>query len=304
MASGTHSLTPSANATALAENVSALEREERRERRLLIRLSLPALLAVMVLMVAPITWLLSLSFLGADGSLSLENYTRLVTEGAYLSMFATTFQISLLVTALCLIFGYPVAYVLTILPDRIAGMLMVAVLVPFWTSLLVRTYAWLVLLQRRGIVNEALQSLGLIDRPLSLVHNMTGTVIGMVHIMLPFLILPLYATMKTIDGNLMRAAANVGASPARVFWTIFFPLSMPGLVAGSVMVFVMCLGFYITPALLGGGKVQMIAQRIEQSVALFPNWGPASALAMVLLLLTGAFLWPSLLIVRRLTAQR
>ena len=294
---------PAASAAQLSQNAQALDRDRQQENRRLFRLSLPALAIVIILMVAPIGWLFSLSFVGADGGLSFENYTRIVTDGAYVSIFATTFQVAAVVTLLCLLLGYPVAYVLTILPDRWAKILMLAVLVPFWTSLLVRTYAWLVLLQRRGVVNDTLAMLGLIDRPLPLVHNMTGVIIGMVHIMLPFLIMPLYASMKAIDGNLMRAAANLGSSPVHAFFRVFLPLSMPGLIAGAIMVFVMCLGFYITPALLGGGKVQMIAQRIEQSVSLFPTWGPASALAVVLLVLTGGFLLLSWAVVRRISSS-
>ena len=291
-------------ASHLAENERALAADARRESRQLFQLAIPALVIVTILMVAPIGWLFSLSFVGEDGGLSVGNFTRIVTDGAYVSIFATTFQVALLVTVVCTALGYPVAYVLTILPDRWSRIVMLAVLVPFWTSLLVRTYAWLVLLQRRGIVNTGLDALGLIDRPLPLVHNMTGVVIGMVHIMLPFLIMPLFSSMKAIDGNLMRAAANLGSSPTHAFFRVFLPLSVPGLIAGTMMVFVMCLGFYITPALLGGGKVQMIAQRIEQSLSLYPTWGPASALAVVLLVLTGGFLLLSWAIVRRLTAGR
>ncbi|CAN7267804.1 ABC transporter permease [Rhizobium sp. LjRoot30] len=288
----------------LAHNARALEKDRRSENIQLLRLAVPALAIVIILMVAPIGWLFSLSFVGEGGGLSLENYSRILTEGAYVSIFVTTFKVALLVTVFCVLLGYPVSYVLTILPERWAQLLILAVLVPFWTSLLVRTYAWLVLLQRRGIVNDTLDALGLIERPLALVNNMTGVVIGMVHIMLPFLIMPLYASMKSIDGNFMRAAANLGSSPSHAFLRVFLPLSMPGLIAGTMMVFVMCLGFYITPSLLGGGKVQMIAQRIEQSVSLFPTWGPASALAVVLLVLTAGFLALSWLIVRRLTANQ
>ncbi len=291
-------------ASQLADNERALAADERRESRQLFQLAIPALVIVTILMVAPIGWLFSLSFVGEDGGLSVENFTRIVTDGAYVSIFANTFQVALLVTLVCVLLGYPVAYVLTILPDRWSRLVMLAVLVPFWTSLLVRTYAWLVLLQRRGIVNTGLDALGLIDRPLPLVHNMTGVVIGMVHIMLPFLIMPLFSSMKAIDGNLMRAAANLGSSPSHAFFRVFLPLSVPRLIAGTMMVFVMCLGFYITPALLGGGKVQMIAQRIEASLSLYPTWGPASALAVVLLALTGGFLLLSFAIVRRLTAGR
>jgi putative spermidine/putrescine transport system permease protein/spermidine/putrescine transport system permease protein len=292
-------------AAAVAEplNRALLGRGERREARSMLGLSIPALLLVSALLIIPIGWLMSLSFIGESGGLSLENYTRIWTDGAYVGIFVVTFQVSLLVTIACILLGYPTAYTLTLFSPRVANLLMLFVLVPFWTSLLVRTYAWLVLLQRRGIVNTMLTDLGIVDQPLRLVHNMTGTVIGMVHVMLPFLILPLYASMRAIDPNLMRAAASLGDSPTRAFFKVFLPLSMPGLIAGSMLVFVMCLGFYITPSVLGGGNVQMIAQRIDASVSLYPTWGPASALAVVLLALTSMFLGLSWLVVRRLRAR-
>ncbi len=168
---------------------------------------------------------------------------------------------------------------------------MLAVLLPFWTSLLVRTYAWLVILQRKGLINTWLQDWGLIDAPMKLVHNQTGTVIGMTHIMLPFMVLPLYAAMKSIPGDLMRAASNCGASPTKAFWQVFFPLSLPGLAAGFTLVFVLCLGFYVTPVLLGGGRVQMWAMRIETNVAVYFNWGAASSLGVALLLVTLVILY-------------
>lgn len=282
-------------------NRDLLKREERRERASVLRLSLPALILVALVLFVPIGWLLSLSFFGSQGQLSLENYTRIWTAGAYVSIFVTTFQVALWVTAICVLLGYPVAYALSLLPERISNIVMLAVLVPFWTSLLVRTYAWLVILQRRGIVNSALVDAGVIAQPIQLVHNMTGTVIGMVHVMLPFLVLPLYASMRAIDGNLLRAASSLGSSPTGAFLRVFLPLSAPGLVAGGMLVFVMSLGFYITPSILGGGRVQMISQRIEASVSLFPTWGPAAALAVVLLVLTTGFLALGWLAVRKLT---
>lgn len=282
------------------ENADTLGREQRREAWAMVRLTLPALVIVGVLMVAPLLWLLSMSLVGLDGSFGLANYRLFFSEPAYVQMFLNTFKIALIVTVLCLLLGYPVAYLMAIMPPKAAGFLMLAVLMPFWTSALVRTFAWLIILQRNGIVNKSLQWLGAIDRPLALVHNATGTVIGMLHIMVPFLVLPLYASMKSIDGNLMRAAANLGSSPRHAFFRVFLPLSMPGLVAGTIMVFVMCLGFYITPALLGGGKVKMIAQRIEESISLYPTWGPAAALAVLLLLMTALCLWISFVLVRKI----
>jgi putative spermidine/putrescine transport system permease protein/spermidine/putrescine transport system permease protein len=170
-------------------------------------------------------------------------------------------------------------------------LLLLLILFPIWTSLLVRCYAWLVLLQRRGLINNWLTDLGLIDGPLRLVHNFLGTTIGMVHIMLPFMVLPLYASMRAINADYMRAAANLGASPVKAFWQIYVPLSLPGLAAGIVIVFVLCLGFYVTPALLGGGRVMMWSMQIERNVTYYGDWGAASALGVVLLVMTLGILW-------------
>ena len=271
-------------------HAAELQQDATRERRSLALLFAPGLVIAVLLLFLPIGWLFWFSFIDEAGGLTFEHYTRIWTEGAYVAIFATTFKISILVTGICLLIGYPLAYCLSQLPSRWAGILLLGVLMPFWTSVLVRTYAWLVLLQRKGIVNEFLLDLGIIEQPLRLVHNLTGTVIGMVHIMLPFLVLPLYAAMRSIDGTYVRAAANLGASPTKAFFQIYLPLSMPGLVAGLVLTFILCLGFYITPAVLGGGRVQMIAQRVEASVHLFPTWGPAAALGVVLLILTIAML--------------
>ena len=293
-----------ASAAQLEENRKALEQDRRAEARTMLSLTSPAMLVVGLLMVAPIAWLLSMSFVGQDGQFGFENYGLFFSEPVYRQMFVTTFMIAFAVTAICLLLGYPVAYLLAILPPPWSGLLMLAVLTPFWTSTLVRTFSWLIILQRNGLVNSMLVWSGVVDRPVALVHNMTGTIIGMVHIMLPFLILPLYASMKAIDANLMRAAANLGSTPAHAFRRVYLPLSMPGLVAGTIMVFVMCLGFYVTPALLGGGKIKMIAQRIEESLALYPTWGPAAALAVLLLVMTAVCLAVGLLLARRLSSER
>lgn len=272
-------------------NAAVLKSEEYRERLTLFGLSMPALIAILVVVFLPIFWLSSLSFFGASGALSFENYDRIFSSALYRKTFVVTFQISVSVTVICVILGYPLCYWLNKLPNRTAGILMIFVLVPFWTSVLVRTYAWLVLLQRKGIINETLLGLGIIQEPLQLAHNLTGSIIGMVHIMLPFLILPLYATMRGIDTDLVRAAVGLGASPRSAFWHVFFPMSLPGLSAGIVLVFILSLGFYVTPALLGGGRVQMLAQRIESTITVYSNWGAASALGVVLLLLAILMIW-------------
>jgi putative spermidine/putrescine transport system permease protein len=273
------------------QNVSTLKSDERRESLTFLGLSMPAVLTILIVVFLPIFWLSSLSFYDASGALSMENYVRIFESTLYRRTFVVTSQISITVTLICVLLGYPLCYWLTKLPDRTAAILMVFVLVPFWTSVLVRTYAWLVLLQRKGIINSSLMSLGVIEEPLQLAHNLTGSIIGMVHIMLPFLILPLYATMRGIDTDLVRAALGLGSSPRKAFWHVFFPMSLPGLFAGIVLVFILSLGFYVTPALLGGGRVQMLAQRIESTITIYSNWGAASALGVVLLLLAVAMIW-------------
>lgn len=267
-------------------NAAALKRTALWERIGLLSLVSPALLLITVIMVLPVGWLFYLSVLSDAGSFSLEHYRRMWEQPSYARTFWVTFEVSVLTTGICLLLGYPLAYFMSELPKRTANLCMIAVLLPLWTSLLVRTYAWLVLLQRRGLINSWGMELGLWNEPLELVHNLTGTLIGTVHVMLPFIVLPLYAAMRGINRDYLKAAANLGASPTRTFWQVFFPLSMPGLVTGSLIVFILCLGFYITPAVLGGGKVIMVSSRIANDIEIFFNWGAASALGVVLLLLT------------------
>ena len=267
-------------------NTRELRRSALFERLGLLALVAPALLLILVTMLLPVGWLFYLSVLSDSGAFSLEHYQRMWEHPSYARTFWTTFQVSALTTGICVLLGYPLAYFLSEIPKRAANLCMIAVLLPLWTSLLVRTYAWLVLLQRRGLVNSWGIELGLWDEPLTLVHNLAGTLIGMVHVMLPFLVLPLYSAMRAIDRSYLRAAANLGASPLRSFWLVFFPLAMPGLVTGSLIVFILCLGFYVTPAVLGGGKVIMVSSRIANDIEIFFNWGAASALGVVLLLLT------------------
>jgi len=288
----------SVRANVAGANAEGLRRDAALERWQLFGLSLPAVLLVVVTMVLPVAWLFYLSFLADDGSYSLVHYQRLVDQPSYARTFRATFEISAIATVVCIVLGYPLAYVLSQLPPRVANLCMIGVLMPFWTSILVRTYAWLVLLQRQGLINTWGIKLGLWEQPLTLVHNLNGTLIGMVHIMLPFLILPVYGSMRAIDRDYLKAAANLGASPVRAFWQVFFPLSLPGLLAGALIVFILCLGFYVTPAVLGGGKVIMVANRIANDIEIFFNWGAASALGVVLLVLTALILWVASKLVR------
>jgi|TARA_X000000950_G_scaffold146172_1_gene180565 ABC-type spermidine/putrescine transport system permease subunit I len=278
--------TASTTGQAQALNEVALAGQERREQWTLLGLSTPAILVIAIVVLVPVGWLFYLSFVGSDGEFSLEHYKKMIEYKSYARVFMTTFQVSLLTTLICILLGYPLAYFLAHLPGRWTGLFMLAVLLPFWTSLLVRTYAWLVLLQRKGLLNDLAMQIGLWDSPIKLVHNMTGTLIGMAHIMLPFLVLPLYGAMKKIEPDMMHAASNLGASPIRSFWNVYFPLSVSGLVAGALIVFVLCLGFYVTPAVLGGGRVVMVATQITAILEYRFDWGAASALGVVLLIAT------------------
>jgi len=252
----------------------------------------PSLTFLLVLFVLPLAKIVVWSFLDAgSGAYTLEHYLYAFTRPIYFQVILNTFRISLIITVLALLLGYPVAYLLSRLPPGPTNLLMILVLLPFWTSLLVRTYAWTVILQRRGPINELLLGLGLIDSPLQLVHNTIGVVVGMTHILLPFMILPLYSVMRGIDPNLLRAAQNLGAGPWRTFRRVFFPLSLPGVGAGCLLVFVLSIGYFITPALLGGLGDTFIAQLIEQQVNVVLNWNFAAALAVTLFVATMILLY-------------
>ena len=203
----------------------------------------------------------------------------------YVTLFYKTLWVSLLVTALCILLAYPIAYQLATVSAGIANLLLILVLLPFWTSLLVRTTSWIVLLQSNGVLNDVLVALGILndDGRIQMVYNMTGTIVAMTHILLPFMVLPLYSVMKTIPGNYLRAAKSMGATPARAWIDVYFPLTLPGLGAGSVLVFILCIGYYITPALVGGRSGQLISSSIAYHMQTSLNWGLAAALGMILL---------------------
>jgi putative spermidine/putrescine transport system permease protein len=266
------------------QDLSALH--QRREQRLMLALALPALLVILLLVVLPVGWLAWQSVY--HNGFTLENYRRIWSEDNYWRSFALTFEISLLVTVLALLLGYPIAYAASVAPKRWGIIILALVVLPFWTSVLVRAYAWLALLQRTGVINQLLRQLGVIDEPLALVHNSFGTIVATLHILLPFMVLPLYATMQQIPRDLMQAGASLGAGPMLTFWRIFLPLSLPGVLAGSTLVFVLTLGFYITPELLGGGRTIMISMLVSRNVELYDQWGAASAVGVVLLVAVGA----------------
>ena len=216
-----------------------------------------------------------------DGSLA--PFERALTDGLYVGVLIDTVRLALVVAAICLLLAYPVAYFLATASRFWAAVGFACLLLPFLTSILVRTYAWMILLGRNGIVNRTLLDWGIVSEPLALLHNETGVVIGMVHVLLPYMVFPIYAVLLRVDRDLVAAAAGLGASPWRIFTRIYFPLTLPGAFAGAVLVFVIAIGFFITPALLGGGRVMTIGLLIEQQVRQFLDWPFAAALSALLL---------------------
>jgi putative spermidine/putrescine transport system permease protein len=196
-----------------------------------------------------------------------------------------TLWVSLAVTVLCLLLGYPVSYLLSTLPVRISNLLMICVLLPFWTSLLVRLTSWIVLLQNQGVLNDIFVWLGFVadEHRVRMVYNMTGTLVAMTHILLPFMILPLYSVMKTISPYYVKAARSLGANPFRAFRQVYLPLTIPGIGAGGLLVFILAIGYYITPALVGGASGQLIGNFIALHMSKTLNWGLAAAMGTILL---------------------
>ena len=234
---------------------------------------------LLVLFVLPVFRFLLFSV--ADGS--LVPFETALTDGLHMPVFLRTLEIAAIVTGLCLAIGYPFAHWLATTRPFWRTLGFVFVLLPFWISVLVRTYAWMILLGRNGIINRNLVALGIVDAPLPLLHNTTGVVIGMVHVLLPYMIFPLYAVMRRMDPALTSAAAGLGAPGWQVFRRVYLPLTLPGVLSGATLVFVVSLGFFITPALLGGGRVLMIGVLIERQVRQFLDWGLAAALAVIVL---------------------
>jgi putative spermidine/putrescine transport system permease protein len=214
-------------------------------------------------------------------------------EQIYIVLFIRTMIMSLSIMGMCVLLGYPIAWLLANLPDRTANMLMILVLLPFWTSLLVRTSAWKVLLQQQGVINDVLVWIGLVadDGRLQLINNQTGTIIAMTHILLPFMILPLYSVMKTIPPSYLRAAKSLGATNWTAFWRVYFPQSIPGIGAGCILVFILSIGYYITPELVGGTKGVFISNRIAYHISSSLNWGLAAALGTILLAVVMGLYW-------------
>lgn len=252
-------------------------------------LLLPGSIYLVALFVVPLVGL-SLLALGMP-NWTLANFVRIGETPAYLNVFRTTLQISVSVTALAFILSYPIAYALATSGAILRALLLVAVVLPYFSSALARTFAWILLLGRNGVVNGFLLELGWVSQPVALLYNRFGVIIGMTHIIMPLMILPMYTVMSGIDQRLLRAARANGASPIAAFLTVFLPLSLPGVVAGVLLAFIYCLGFYITPALLGGVSDLTITMAISSQIVDQLNWNFGSALAMVLLAVVLVMLW-------------
>ncbi len=225
----------------------------------------------------------------ADGSITRQPERYRI----YMKLLVRTMRISLFVTLATLVLGYPVAYLLSTLPVRSSNMLLILVLLPFWTSLLVRTTSWIAILQSEGVLNNLFVLFGITtdQQRFSMIYNETGVLIAMTHILLPFMILPLYSVMKTIPPSYVRAAKSMGARPATAFWRVYFPQSVPGIGAGALLVFILAIGYYITPALVGGEDGQMISNMIDFHMRKSLNWNLAAALGAVLLVVVLFFFW-------------
>jgi putative spermidine/putrescine transport system permease protein len=241
----------------------------------------PAAILLLICFAYPVLSLLLRSVL--EPRPGLQNYYRLIEQPLFLRVLWNTIAISATVVFFCLLIGYPVAYTMAHAGPRLRRLLMFVVLIPFWTSILVRSFAWMILLQKQGLINRMLVGLGVIHEPAQLVYNRVGVIVGMVQILLPFMIFPLHAVMTRIDPIYAQAASTLGAPPMRNFLRVYLPLSLPGVLVGSVLVFVIALGYYITPVLLGGLGDTMIAQLIQRQIGDFGNWGLAGALSAVLL---------------------
>ena len=256
----------------------------RRERSLVPLLMLPSLLLLLGVFIAPLAQILLMSF--EQPSWTLDHYREVFQDDILVAVLLRTLTLSVKVTGVCLLLGYPIAYAMLRSGETMRRVIALLVILPLWTSLLVRTYAWIVILGRKGMVNEAMIGLGLIDMPLPLLYNRFSVYVGMVHIMLPFMVLPLYAVMQRIDLRLMSAAWSLGAGKSASFLLIFLPLSLPGVLAGSLLVFILSIGFFVTPALLGGLGDTTFVMLIERQINRLFNWPLASAMSIILLLAT------------------
>ncbi|MDQ6432531.1 ABC transporter permease [Mesorhizobium sp. LHD-90] len=255
------------------------------QRRRVTAILLIAPVAIMTLLfLAPLAYLIWLSFGGPSGP-NINSYKQLAAL-VYLNLAYYTLQLAFIVTIACAVIAYPLAYLLANIENAVSRFMIVGLLISLWLSVLARTYSWIIILQRNGVVNNLLLQAGITDEPLPLVYNETGVYIGMIHILLPYMVMTLYPTLRAIDSSLVRSALSLGASPWTAFRRVYFPLSLSGLVSGSILVFTMAIGFFVTPAILGGGRVNTIVMAIQNQVQVLVDLPLAAATSVVLLLVS------------------
>jgi len=247
-------------------------------------LVLPLLVFIIAVFIVPLGVMLQQSF--TDPNVGLDNYRDIFAESVYVKVLVNTFVIAISVTVVTLLLAYPYAYLMTLATPLWRTVMILLVLIPFWTGILVRTFALVMLLRDTGVLNSTLVGAGIITNPITIIRTMGGVIFGMVQVSLPFAVLPIYATMGSIDRRLLQAAEGLGDRPSGAFWRVFVPLSMPGVAAGGLLTFIQALGYYVTPALLGGPKNMMIGELIVEQVSTVLRFGFAAALAMMLLVTT------------------
>ena len=252
-------------------------------------LVLPGLAILTLGFLMPLALLLPQSL--QDPDFGLGAYGRLFGESVYLNIVLNTARLAVIATVCCVVLGYPLALWISRLGPRMRIVALVALILPFWVSILVRTYSWIVLLGREGVINTILMRLGIVDEPLSFLYRELGVMIGTINILAPFFVMPMVAAMSAIDPRLGQAALSLGASRFQAFWRVFFPLTVPTLVTGAFLVFILTFGFYVTPAVIGGGRVKMLATLLDHLINTSSDWSLAAALSFFLLLATlGVFM--------------
>jgi putative spermidine/putrescine transport system permease protein len=251
-------------------------------------LVVPALAIMVIFYIVPVLGIWKIAF--TEPATGIENFVAMAGSNAVKTSFVITFRVAAITTVGCLFLGYIVAYAISNYASKLTPLMLALVILPFWVSVLIRSFSWIVLLGRSGIVNDTLRGAGLIDVPLRLMHNELGVLIAMIHVMLPFAILPMLTNMRGISGAYVLAARSLGAGEWTAFRQVYFPQTMPGVMSGALLVFVLSLGFFVTPALLGGGRVLMISEYITYQIQEFLNWGLGSALSVALLVATALVL--------------
>ena len=264
-------------------NEKGLQQVAANERLTFFGLTVPYLLMVTALIVIPVGWLFYLSFIGRDGSLSFENYERMMKSKAYIRIFLTTFKISILTTIICAAIGYPLAYLIA-KTENVARntFLMILVLCAMQLDMVIRLFGLMVLMGDNGLINGALMYFNIIEKPIGLMYNKLGVLVGLVQFSLPFMVLSLIGIIRGISPAVVEASRSLGASPNQAFWKIIIPLSMPGILAGTLLVFAISISSYIVPALMGGWKVMVMPLHVYQQIAEMGKWQFGSAIAVVL----------------------